>query len=367
MVPTLRCALGAAALAASLAVAGCGMPGAPQPPSLNLPIPVANLAAARAGNQVSLTWTMPKRNTDKLLLKAPVHVRVCRREAASSPCVTAAAFVRAPAAPGSYTAQLPPDLAAGSPRVLTWFVELSNSNGRSAGLSNPAPILAGQAPPPLTGLTAEVAKDGVVLRWNSAVPAGEPSPTPIRILRKLLTPPAAKPKQGPLAPPPEPVEQTLLVPAGVAPGRAIDKDIRFGQTYQYRAQRVAQVTVAGKTLELAGAVSRPVTIHAVNVFPPAVPTGLAAVANPAAGGEPPSIDLSWQPDTEPNLAGYIVYRREGSGPWQRISPPEPVIGPAFHDAHVTPGRTYQYAVSAVGTDGLESPRSAPSEESVPSQ
>ena len=70
-----------AGLTAALGVglSGCGTPAAPMPPSLNLPDRVTDLAAVRAGNQVALTWTMPRKNTDKLLLKADVTVRVCRQ------------------------------------------------------------------------------------------------------------------------------------------------------------------------------------------------------------------------------------------------------------------------------------------------
>src|SRR6476646_7339222 len=64
---------------------GCGTPGAPQPPSLDLPDRVADLSAVRAGDQVSLTWTMPRKSTDKLLLKADIEVAVCRREE-TGPC-----------------------------------------------------------------------------------------------------------------------------------------------------------------------------------------------------------------------------------------------------------------------------------------
>jgi len=62
------------------------MPGAPQPPSLNLPDRATDLSAVRAGGQVSLTWTMPTKNTDKLLLKGNIAVRVCRNEPASTTC-----------------------------------------------------------------------------------------------------------------------------------------------------------------------------------------------------------------------------------------------------------------------------------------
>jgi hypothetical protein len=370
----------AAVLAAGLLLAGCGMPGAPLPPSLNLPDPVTDLAATRTGDQVSLAWSMPRKNTDKLLLKGNVQVRVCRREGAADSCASAASLQLAPGADGAFSETLPPALAAGTPRALTYFVELRNSKGRSAGLSNAAAVLAGGAPEPVDGLNAEVRKEGVVLHWSPV--AQQPAAVAIRLHRRLLTPAADKKSTGqngrltgPLAPPPEPVEQNLLVQtgeqAGRAPDRALDKDIRFGETYEYRAQRVARISLDGRTLELDGQLSAPVRVEILNVFPPAVPAGLAAVAVGDENGGESAIDLNWQPDTETDLAGYIVYRREGvaagegSGAWQRISPAQPLVGPGFHDAHVQAGHTYSYAVSAIDQGGHESARSAQAEETVP--
>ena len=214
-------------------------------------------------------------------------------------------------------------LSAGSPHILTYFVELDNRKGRSAGLSNAAPILAGAAPPPVSGLTAAMRPDGVLLSWAPAPPGS--SPVSIRLERKLLTPPAKKPAQGPLAPPPEALEQNLLVESGTPSDRALDTHIRFGESYEYRAQRVIRLTVNGQTLELASALCPPVRIDAENTFPPAVPTGLVAAAVPAANGAPPAIDISWLPVTSADLAGYIVYRRDlaagvEASAWQRISP-----------------------------------------------
>src|SRR5438094_104454 len=45
-------------------LAGCGTPGAPQPPSLHLPEPVRDLRASRKGDKVTLTWTQPTETTD---------------------------------------------------------------------------------------------------------------------------------------------------------------------------------------------------------------------------------------------------------------------------------------------------------------
>ena len=101
-------------------VCGCGTPGAPLPPSLNLPDRVTDLSATRAGNQVSLTWTMPRRNTDKLPLKNKIDVHVCRREKAgdsADPCAPAGELQLPPSSDGTFSETLPPALEGGAPRI----------------------------------------------------------------------------------------------------------------------------------------------------------------------------------------------------------------------------------------------------------
>jgi hypothetical protein len=357
-----------ALFAATSALAGCGMPGAPLPPSLDLPIPVNDLAAVRTGGQVTLAWTMPTKTTDKVLLKGNIAVRVCRNETSAARCSVAATLQLAPGADASLTDTLPTPLASGPPRVLTYSVELVNRKGRSAGLSNPVKILAGEAPPAIENLTAEMKRDGVFLRWAPA-PTEAPS-IAIRLVRRLISPPGTKSDQGPMSQPAEPLEQTLLVAPTDLADRALDSSIRFGETYVYRAQRVARVTVGGSTLELASPLSPPLRIDAVNVFPPSAPKGLAAVATAAENGSRPAIDLSWLPGAEPNLAGYIVYRRDvgassAASAWQRISPAQPVVGPGYHDSSVQPGHSYAYCVTAIDQDGRESARSAEASDTVP--
>jgi fibronectin type 3 domain-containing protein len=129
-----------------------------------------------------------------------------------------------------------------------------------------------------------------------------------------------------------------------------------------------RVPMNGHLLELASPLSEPVSTFAANVFPPSVPRELAAVATAGENGNPPAIDLSWLPDTDADLAGYIVYRRESSGTdWQRVSHAQPVVGPGFRDANVQPGHIYIYAVSAIGQNGHESARSAETQETVPAR
>lgn len=348
---------------------GCGTPGAPQPPSLKLPGLVEDLTAVRAGDHVTLRWTSPKKTTDHLLIKGSIVAQVCRREEPAG-CQTAGEVTVAPGAEAEFRDTLPASLTSGKPRQVSYFVELKSPKGRSAGPSNPAMILAGEAPAAVAGLSAEVRADGVALHWAGA------DATPVRLHRRLLTPAAPKEKKansGLMSASAEPEQRDLLVEATGKLNGALDSSARFGESYEYAAQRVERVPVDGpagkQTLELAGEISAPVRVDAIDSFPPAVPQGLVAVAVP----EERTIDLSWQPDTEADLAGYIVYRigsgeaanGNGMADWMRVSGSQPVASPAYRDKTVEPGHTYRYKVSAIDLTGHESAGSAEAQESVP--
>src|SRR5713226_5238735 len=69
--------LGLCLLALAL-FAGCGSPGVPLPPSLELARPVSDLRAARKGNTVYLTWSAPETTTDRHNILHPGPTEVCR-------------------------------------------------------------------------------------------------------------------------------------------------------------------------------------------------------------------------------------------------------------------------------------------------
>src|SRR5579863_6592105 len=94
-------------------LSGCGTPGTPQPPSLNLAAPVEDLSAIRTGDHVALTWTMPKRNTDKTALKAGTLVRICRRDGSAACTQVGTDLSVAAGKPGSFTDALPASLTGG--------------------------------------------------------------------------------------------------------------------------------------------------------------------------------------------------------------------------------------------------------------
>lgn len=326
------------------------MVAAPQPPSLKLPQPVTDLTGQRVGNAVELHWTMPKRATDKVLLVGDQRAEVCRHVDGGK-CETAASLLLAPQSKASFVDHLSGPLTQGPLRLLTYTVELENHAGQTAGPSNVAATAAGTAPPPIEGLQLRTRADGVVVRW---APSSER--TTVRIERKLVEKTAAEKSEAP--------ELQTLEYAGEDKGQALDHDAALDHTYTYTAQRIVAVALRGQTVVVAGAPSESVTINAQDVFPPAVPVGLQAVAD----AETKAIDLSWQPNTEADLAGYVVYRRDAgsnAAPVRISKDVQPA--PTFHDANVQPGQSYAYSVSAVDHDGNESARSAEAEETLPQQ
>jgi len=350
----------------SLAILGCGQTGAPAAPSLQLPTPIADLSANRIANHVHLQWTMPRRTTDKLALKGPQAVHICRR-VDDGPCATVADVSFPPDKPASYDDPLPADLGEGSIRQLIYSIEVRNRHGRSAGGSNLAYTAAGAAPPAFTGTSATVATDGVLLRWQPASLTGDEHK--VSIHRTLLSPPKpvksennAKSPFG-SATPPLVQDQDLIVrlPGATDTGQALDPDASFDVRYSYRISRINTVVLAGKSIDMEGPISPELVVETKDVFPPRVPSGLAAVSAPEEG----AIDLSWSPNTEPDLAGYAVYRSDGGGTAQRISGTAPLDTPNFRDRTAVPGRIYAYSVAAIDRDGNESARSAEATESLP--
>jgi hypothetical protein len=349
------------ALVLARIVAGCGSPASPQPPSLYLPIPVTDLSAARTGSTVQLAWTMPKRTTDKMTLRHPISAAVCRATETAA-CADVGTLNVAPGAAGTYADILPPDLAQGPNRLLRYQVFLRNHAGKSAGPSNTVYSVAGSSPAAVTGLTAQMRPNGVVLSWTPMSEAGRAMF--IRIKRVQLTLPAApETPRSPLAPAPPPATQTLAVhtQAGDDPGHAIDASALSNQRYRYTLERVATLASGGQSVEIQGSPSEPIEISTKDTFPPAVPQGLVAVADSAAG----AIDLSWTPDSDPDLGAYHVYRRDLQGGLPARQTASVGVETSFRDTGVEAGHTYAYSVSAVDQTGNESSRSPEVNETLP--
>lgn len=76
------------------------------------------------------------------------------------------------------------------------------------------------------------------------------------------------------------------------------------------------------------------------------------------------VDLTWNPSTSSNIAGYNVYRSPDGNNWSKINIGL-VASTIFDDSSVLNGITYFYAVTAVNIEGAESSKSAFIQASIP--
>ncbi len=135
---------------------------------------------------------------------------------------------------------------------------------------------------------------------------------------------------------------SLFAPTGLpAPGAfartAGDPRIALGAERCYALRSVA--TEHGLEVESEPSLPACITLH--DVYPPAPPQGLSAV-----GGEG-SVSLIWNPNQEPDLAGYLVLRAEAPGETLQRLTPEPIRATSYVDTEVQVGVRYVYAIVAV--------------------
>ena len=340
--------------------AGCGTPGAPQPPSLNLAKPVSDLKAARSGTQVTLTWTVPTETTDGAKFRHRGSTRVCR--AIDQPSINQCNSIGSLETPptkqsASFTSEIPPQNV-GPTDYATYAVEVLNDRGRSAGLSDqvklPTAVVSHLDGTPKIQVTANA-----VLATASVAPRETSVPQSLELRRKEK----GSPQESTVAQ--RPLDLQEGQPQNV---ELRDENFVWEKNYEYRVAVVGSEQLPDSTTANFDAdVSAPIEVLTHDVFPPAVPAGLQAVFSGQTAGQQPSIDLTWNPDLDRDLAGYFVYRRLQDQPATAAIKlnAQPVAAPSFQDTNIQPGNTYYYSVSSVDERGNESKRSEETSEQVP--
>jgi hypothetical protein len=273
---------------------------------------------------------------------------------------------------------------------MAYRVTLLNVKGRSAGPSAPVYAIAGTAPAAVGPITITPRRNGALIRWE---PTNQAPSAQMQLMRTLvanavgpIVPKKAKSSGKPASQPAAPMnpstaptlQQVTLTADGEVkgdPGGMVDHGIHDGDTLRYVAQRVLTIqltpppamvtgkkgkqketTPAVQTLELKSEPSPAVTFAFHDVIPPAAPTGLAAVTG-GGFGEAPSIDLSWEPNSELDVAGYNVYRAGADSQFRKVNDAL-VMGPEFRDTTAEAGKAYVYCVTAIDQHHNESGPSA---------
>jgi hypothetical protein len=364
---------------AILALTSCGTPGAPQPPSLWLPVPPDDLTATRKGNKVTLSWTMPRETTDNESI-TPKHLgptKICRGLA--NPLTFCTDAQNVPPNAGKFVGQLSPDQTPipqqehGAPKLTftdtipldlqrghetefaNYAVQIFNSNRRAATPSNQVRVpLAIALSAPLV-LNARVDANQVIVAWTTPT---LPQPVPGVQFSMVVQ---RRDDSGTWTRFNEGMYRTSR--EGGLRNAYEDHAFAWETTYFYKITPITRVMKDGKVIaEVEGDDSPEIKVFTKDIFPPAQPSGVQAVFSGT--GQKPFIDITWAPNTDEDLAGYNIFRHEQGGVPQKLNT-KLILSPSFRDDNVQVGHTYNYSVSAVDLRNNESPRSEETSETVP--
>jgi len=105
--------------------------------------------------------------------------------------------------------------------------------------------------------------------------------------------------------------------------------------------------VLAKNPKVEGLAAEELALLYRDIYPPGAPSRLDALS------EGNRVRLVWTPVDAPDLAGYLVFRAEGSGEPERLTK-EPAADPFFTDEAVGQGKRYRYTVRAIDRAGNQS-------------
>jgi hypothetical protein len=316
------------AVSAALLLSGCGYIGEPQYPLLNIPVTVKDMAAVQRGSAIIYQFTLPELTTEGTKVKiGQVEIRAGEFNANQAEWYSHSMRIEAaPDANNHVRSEIPATPWIG--RNLTLAVKVFGPSGRDAGWSNQATVSVIPPLPKPADVKADPVSEGVRVSWQG--PAGQ-----YRILRRGET------------------DKDYALVGTADTTQWLDTKTEYGKQYAYIVQAVQKVGAFDAESDL----SDPKQVTPVDIFPPAVPSGLNAIA--AAN----NIELVWDRNTESDLAGYRVYRSTAGGAFEKIADiPE---APSYSDSKLESGKQYRYTISAVDKSGNESKPSEPVEISAP--
>ncbi|MBI4905793.1 MAG: hypothetical protein HY820_19320 [Acidobacteria bacterium] len=309
-----------------LILSGCGYVGDVRPPALHIPQAIQDLRGLQRGGNLLLEATLPRLTTDGLTIddlpKMEVRYGV---PAASGSEVNAWADGARKAETvvnekGLLRSTVPVADLAG--KEIFVAARTATVKGRWSDWGN---VLALTVQPPLAtpaNIKPESSAEGARVTWTGDAPA-------YRVYRK---------GQG---------DEDFQLLANTNEAAYSDATAAYGKRYEYQLQGIRKVGHREDESE----VSATAEITPVDKFPPAVPQGLSTLLAVA------SVEVAWEHNLDKDLRGYIVYRANTEGPFERIS--DIIELPAYSDRKIEAGKTYRYAVSSVDRNGNESARCEP--------
>jgi hypothetical protein len=222
--------------------------------------------------------------------------------------------------------------------VRVYYAVQTEANTATGQPSNLAMIVPLDVPLPPTAVTATAKAEGINLTWEAPAKDIAGSDKPHVAGYNIYRVAAGQ------------SDDDSATPINAAPvPRTSYTDVPAYGSFSYIVRAVAARGIESDASEAASAKFK-------DLLPPPTPTGLAALV------ETKAVRLLWDPVESPDLAGYMVYRAEGSGiPLTNVSKsipltPAPITAANFRDTGADPGISYFYEVAAVDKSGNESKR-----------
>ncbi len=329
-----------------------------------------DLRATRKSNKVTLAWSQPRVSADRQSGTGHLVSRVCRdissldsTAAKPTACTHPVAEIDpqkttgAIASAGSsksnseisiqFSDTLPEEQKGADSQFAVYTIEVRDNQGRSAGLSNSVwvPLV---PMPPVSEFHSQLDARGVFLIWQDEI---EIRPSSVQFDYRIYRSEKTSSHRTAI-----PYWRALIHTRDGDRWTGVDTNIEWEKTYSYWVTPVAKVYAANGNLisEIEGEESAPIVVTTHDIFPPAAPEGLLVVVSHIPGTK--FVELIWAPNTEKDVAGYNVYRREEGGQMARINS-APITMLSFQDTNVAAGKKYWYCVSAVDLRANESAKS----------
>lgn len=327
--------------------AACGKIGEPLPPLIQIPRPVLDLTARQQGGEVILSWTLPRLNTDgsTATTLASIQIyRVIRAPASTTEAIPSAGdsdlwrVLKAQPASGREERQnvrdllKEVDLTEVLGREFSYAIKVFNLKGQTAGFSNVANLWLQPVPHPPGRPNLNPSEKFVKVSWAPPATNIDGSPVVSGLTFNLYRTSA----EGSFT-------ETPLNPSPVSDVSYRDRSIRLGKTYAYRVRAVLETGrgwVESRDSEEAFLLHR-------DVYPPSTPQQLTLVVARE------FLSLAWFPNSETDLAGYHVFRRQGRGDFQRLTS-SVLQRPSYTDRDLQKGHIYSYRVAAIDRSGNQS-------------
>jgi len=323
------------------------------------------LSGAQRGNQVVLSWPAPRRNAAEGSVQSIRRVDVYRvaekpnaplpmtedEFAARAILIGSVSYDEIKKASDSLTYTDTLELA-GEPARLRYAVRYVNAAGQSAAFSNfflmePAAKVA--EPPVIIKTGNESSETAITITWEPPKTNTDGS-TPVNLLGyNIYRTGGSRAQSG----------QSPLNPEPITATHYQDRTFKFGDKYVYVVRSVS-LGSEGKPIESLD--SNRLQVDPVDIYSPAVPENLSI------GPAPGRLSIFWVANSEPDLAGYYVFRSTDPGlpkdKWIKLTP-ELYTKTTFTDQNVEAGKTYYYYVIAVDTAGNQSKPSEVASDTVP--